>query len=258
MDLGRGQAGRPGTGRAARAVARAGAPAGAVRRGQAGATGQCRAGGAAGRGVRRGVQPRGGPAGGGTGRAAAAASAGAAGGTSPGSQVAKICAEPSSGAVLTTGSHRKPGRAAGRRDPGGPGRLPLGCGQAGRDHDQDRGADPWWADPWWAALGRGPGRVLHGGRLRGGPPEPRRLEQALRLGVGRPVLRGPGPGPVPGRDPGRRLGGLALVHDRPGRAALRPAAGQRALLLRERAGRPRLHPHRAAQRARLTSTTPAR
>ena len=45
------------------------------------------------------------------------------------------------------------------------------------------------------ALGPGPGRVLHGGGLRGGPAEPRRLEQALRLGAGRPGspgVRAPG------------------------------------------------------------------
>jgi endoglucanase len=47
--------------------------------------------------------------GGGAGSAAASTSAG--GGTPAGSQVAKICAEPSSGAVLTTGSHRAPAGA---------------------------------------------------------------------------------------------------------------------------------------------------
>jgi endoglucanase len=41
---------------------------------------------------------------------AASAATGSAGGT-PGSAIAKICAEPSSGAVLTTGSHRKPAGA---------------------------------------------------------------------------------------------------------------------------------------------------
>ncbi len=43
--------------------------------------------------------------------APAAASTAAGGGTPAGSQVAKICAEPSSGAVLTTGSHRAPAGA---------------------------------------------------------------------------------------------------------------------------------------------------
>ncbi len=43
--------------------------------------------------------------------AAAAASTAAGGGTPAGSQVAKICAGPSSGAVLTTGSHRTPAGA---------------------------------------------------------------------------------------------------------------------------------------------------
>jgi endoglucanase len=47
--------------------------------------------------------------GGGAGTAAASTRAG--GGTPAGSQVAKICAEPSSGAVLTTGSHRRPAGA---------------------------------------------------------------------------------------------------------------------------------------------------
>ncbi|HEX3390684.1 MAG TPA: glycoside hydrolase family 9 protein [Streptosporangiaceae bacterium] len=42
---------------------------------------------------------------------AASASTGSGGGTPGGSAVAKICAEPSSGAVLTTGSHRKPAGA---------------------------------------------------------------------------------------------------------------------------------------------------
>jgi endoglucanase len=41
----------------------------------------------------------------------ASAAAGPGGGTPGGSAVAKICAEPSSGAVLTTGSHRKPAGA---------------------------------------------------------------------------------------------------------------------------------------------------
>src|SRR5450755_2290245 len=39
------------------------------------------------------------------------AAAGSGGGTPGGSAIAKICAEPSSGAVLTTGSHRKPAAA---------------------------------------------------------------------------------------------------------------------------------------------------
>jgi endoglucanase len=42
---------------------------------------------------------------------ASAGSGGPGGGTSPGSQVAKICAEPSSGAVLATGSHAAPAGA---------------------------------------------------------------------------------------------------------------------------------------------------
>ena len=141
---------------------------------------------------------------------------------------------------------RRPG--AGRGGPGGPGRLPVRRGQAGRDHDQGQALGR--SSRWWAALGRGPGRVLHGRRLREDPPGSGLVEQALRLGVGGPVHRRPGAGPVPGRDPGRRGRGLAVVHDRRGRAALRAATGQRALLLRERAGRPGLHPHRAAQRAR--------
>jgi endoglucanase len=41
----------------------------------------------------------------------ASAAAGSGGGTPGGSAIAKICAEPSSGAVLTTGSHRKPAAA---------------------------------------------------------------------------------------------------------------------------------------------------
>ena len=173
-----------------------------------------------------------------------------------GSQVAKICAEPSSGAVLTTGSHRKPAgapAAAIRVDQVG---YPSGAAKLAEIMTKARPLGR--SARWWAALGPGPGRVLHGGRLRDGPAEPRRLEQALRLGVGGPVLPGPGAGPVPGRDPGRRLGRLAVVRDRLGRAALRPATGQRALLLRERAGRPGLHPHRAAQRARPPQRRSAR
>ena len=171
------------------------------------------------------------------------AAAGPGGGTPGGAEVAKICAEPSSGAVLTTGSHRKPAgapAAAIRVDQVG---YPSGAAKLAEIMTKARPSGD-------LALGPGPGRVLHGGRLRGGPAEPRRLEQALRLGVGRPVLPGPGAGPVPGRHPGRRLGRLAVVRDRLRRPALRPAAGQRALLLRERAGRPRLHPHPAAQRPR--------
>ena len=182
---------------------------------------------------------------------AADASAGSAGPRrrdgSAGSQVAKICAEPSSGAVLATGSHAAPAgapAAAIRVDqvgyPSGAAKLAEIMTRARPPGDLRR----------WAALGRGPGRVLHGGRLRGGPPEPRRLEQAVRLGVGGPVHRGPGAGPLPARHPGRRVGRLTLVQHRPGRAALRAATGQRAVLLRERAGRPGLHPHRAAHRAR--------
>ena len=40
--------------------------------------------------------------------AATGSATGAGGGTPGGAAIAKICAEPSSGAVLTTGSHRKP------------------------------------------------------------------------------------------------------------------------------------------------------
>jgi endoglucanase len=85
MDLGRGWAGGRGHGRGA---ARTGACAVAL-------------------GLAAALLPA--ALGGGAGTAAASTRAG--GGTPAGSQVAKICAEPSSGAVLTTGSHRTPAGA---------------------------------------------------------------------------------------------------------------------------------------------------
>ena len=251
MDLGRGRAGGPGH---RRSPARAGtARAGAARAGAARA-GAVRAGVSRACGLRAGAARAGAcaaafslaaallaaaPGAAGT----AAASTAAAGGTPGGPAAAKICAEPSSGGVLTTGSHRTPAgapAAAVRVDQVG---YPSGAAKLAEIMTRAKPAGR-------PSLGGGPGRVLHGGCLRGGPPGPRRLEQALRLGVGGPVHRGPGARPVPGRDPGRRVGGVTLVHDRPGRSPLRAAAGQRAVFLRERAGRPGLHPHRAAQRAR--------
>ena len=44
-----------------------------------------------------------------------------------------------------------------------------------------------------ASLGRGPGRVLHGGRLRGGPRRPRRPGASATAGCGRPGSAGSGP-----------------------------------------------------------------
>ena len=197
MDLrswrqGRTRLGRPQLARTRRAAARAGACAAAFSL----AAALCAAAPA-------GAAPAGAALAGAELAGAASAATGSGGGT-PGSAIAKICAEPSSGAVLTTGSHRKPAgapAAAIRVDQVG---YPSGAAKLAEIMTKARPSRR-------SALGPGPGRVLHGGRLRGGPAEPRLLEQALRLGVGRPVLRGPGAGPVPGRHPGRRLGRLAVV-----------------------------------------------
>src|SRR6185437_9044795 len=80
------------------------------------------------------------------------------------------------------------GRRAGRGHPGRSGRLPGRVGQGGRDHEQGQAACG------RAALGGGPGRVVPGGRVRGDRPQPRLVEQALRLGAGRAVLRAARPG----------------------------------------------------------------
>ena len=96
MDLRSGRQGRTRLGRTRRAAARAGACAAAFSL----AAALCAAApaGAA-------------PAGAGGELAGAASAATGSGGGTPGSAIAKICAEPSTGAVLTTGSHRKPAGA---------------------------------------------------------------------------------------------------------------------------------------------------
>ena len=78
------------------------------------------------------------------------------GGTPGESQVAKICAEPSSGAVLTTGSHRAPAAApaaAIRVDqvgyPSGAAKLAEIMTKAKPHEDLPGGGVRWWAARWW-------------------------------------------------------------------------------------------------------------
>ena len=172
----------------------------------------------------------------------ASAATGSGGGT-PGSAIAKICAEPSSGAVLTTGSHRKPAgapAAAIRVDQVG---YPSGAAKLAEIMTKARPS----RDLHWVLVRAGSCTVAASGVARqnlGSWSKRYGWVWAARFtGV---------------RAPGQyRVGILGdasaaspWFSDRPGRAAVRTAAGQRAVLLPERAGRPGLHPQRAAQRAR--------
>ncbi len=107
------------------------------------------------------------------------------------------------------------------------------------------------------------GRDVHGALRRAVTPcsaatvgaSTGRVEQALRARVPARLRLAGDPGHVHavGRRPG--AGDLAGVRDRAGAGAVRRAAGEHAVVLRERARRPRIHPLGAAHARRRTSTT---
>jgi hypothetical protein len=143
-------------------------------------------------------------------------------------------------------AHRAPGGRPGERhgrsarggDQGRPGRLSVRRAQACRSYDPH-------------AHGRRALDADQPPRLPRGCPRavtdlPRFVEPSVPGRVGDQVQRHAPGRQLPARAGRPHRGGLAVVQDRAGEPVVRQAARERAVVLPERARRPRLHPQRAA------------